>query len=71
MNLSPKALRLVIEALDHYQQVHDERLARPGLSEDEISDLENDRHYLAAIKEDFERRRDELSPPRQNIQADA
>ena len=49
MKLSLKATRLVIEALEHYRQHFDEELKRPGLSEDKISDLENDRLYLDAI----------------------
>ncbi len=39
MELSTKAIRFVIEALDHYQQYHDERLRSEGISEDQLSDL--------------------------------
>ncbi len=60
MRLSLKAVRFVIEALDHYQQYHEKRLGKAGLSEDDVSDLVNDRHYLEAIKKDFEKYRDEL-----------
>ena len=33
MKLSPKAVRFVIEALEHYQKYHDEQLATEGLSD--------------------------------------
>ena len=53
MNLSLKATRFLIEALDHYRKYHDQRLQQAGLSEDQISDLENDRLYLDAIKQEL------------------
>ena len=61
MNLSLKATRFLIEALDHYRQYHDQQLQQEGLSEDEISDLENDRLYLSAIKRELEEHRDFLT----------
>jgi len=70
MKLSLKAIRFVIEALDHYQEYHDERLRRSALSEDEASDLLNDRQFLAAIKQDFEVYRNELTRQRQGVKAD-
>jgi hypothetical protein len=60
MKLSLKATRFVLEALEHYQQYHDQRLKQEGLAEDDISDLSNDRQYLEAIKQDLENYRDEL-----------
>lgn len=71
MKLSLKAVRFVIEALESYQKDHDRRLATDGLSEDDISDLTNDRHYLDAIKKDFETYRDQLARDRENVSADA
>jgi hypothetical protein len=71
MRLSLKAIRFVIEALEHYQQFHDDKLSQPGLSEDHASDLANDRDYLEAIKKDFEKYRDELAGQRANVNADA
>jgi hypothetical protein len=71
MKLSLKAIRFVIEALEHYQQSHDDRLTQLGLSEDDISDLANDRQYLEAIKKDFEEYRDELVGQRESVKADA
>ena len=42
-----------------------------GLSEDDISDLMNDRQYLEAIKKDFEKHRDELAGRRDNVPTEA
>jgi hypothetical protein len=61
MNLSLKATRFVIEALEHYRQYHDQKLQQEGLPEDEVSDLVNDRLYLEAIKQDLEAYRDSLA----------
>src|ERR1700758_2401333 len=49
MRLSLKALQFVIDALEHYQEFQDERLQQDGLSEDDVSDLVNDRLYVEAI----------------------
>lgn len=70
MQLSLKAIGLLIEALEHYQQYYDERLREEGLSEDEVCDLVNDRQYLAAIKQDFEKYRDDLLQQHQGVQAE-
>ena len=70
MKLSLKAVRFVIEALEGYQKDHDRRLATDGLSEDDIADLTNDRHYLEAIKKDFEAYRDQMVRDRENVGAD-
>jgi hypothetical protein len=69
MNLSLKATRFVIEALEHYQHYHDQQLHQEGLTEDEISDLVNDKLYLEAIKQDFEKYRDALLQQREGAQA--
>ena len=71
MKLSLKAIRFVIEALNHYQQHHDHRMSQEGLTEEELSDLVNDRQYLEAIKRDLERHRDELMRERGSVRADA
>ncbi len=60
MNLSLKAIRFVIDALEHHLKYHDQRLGAEGLSEDDASDLANDRQFLEAIKREFETYRDEL-----------
>jgi len=67
MNLSLKATRFVIEALEHYQTYHDQRLQQKGLSEDGVSDLVNDRQYLAAIRQEFEAYRDQLMQPHEGV----
>ena len=54
MKLSLKATRFVIEALEHYQKYHEDRLKQEGLPEDDAADLVNDRQYLEAIKQDFQ-----------------
>ena len=71
MKLSLKAVRFVIEALEHYQRDHDQRLNQQGLSEDDLSNLVNDRQYLEAIKQDFGKYRDQLMQQRESIKADA
>jgi hypothetical protein len=71
MKLSPKAVRFVIEALEHYQKYQDEQLAAEGLSDDDASDLANDRLYLEAIKKDFETYRDAFADEREGVNADA
>jgi hypothetical protein len=70
MKFSLKAIRFVIEALEHYQRHHDERLKQEALSEDDVSDLVNDRQYLEAIKQDFEKHRDELMQQRGGVKSD-
>ena len=60
MNLSPKALRFIIEALEHYQTSHEERLCDGSLTEDEVADLTNDYQYLEAIKTDLKKYHGEL-----------
>jgi hypothetical protein len=60
MNLSPKAIRFIIEALEHYQTSHEERLCDERLTEDEIADLTNDYQYLEAIKIDLKKYHGEL-----------
>jgi hypothetical protein len=69
MRLSLKATRLVIDALEHYRRHFDDELKRPGLSEDGISDLENDRLYLDAIKHDLEEYRNTLAKQRGGVKA--
>ena len=71
MNLSPKAVRFVIDALEFYQKQHDERLERQELGEEEASDLANDRQYLEVIKQEFQKYRDDLMWRREVFQTDA
>jgi hypothetical protein len=60
MQLSPKAIRFIIEALEHYQTYHEERLQDDSLPEEEVADLTNDCQYLAVIKTDLQKYHDEL-----------
>ena len=69
MNLSLKATRFVIEALEHYRQYQDQQLQQEGLPEHEISDLVNDRLYLEAIKKELEEYRDTLAQRREGVKA--
>jgi hypothetical protein len=67
MQLSPKATRFVIEALEHYKQYLNEQLQQKGLAQDDVSDLHNDQLYLEAIKLDFEKYRDSLVQQREGV----
>ena len=71
MNLSLKAARFVIEALEHYQKYHDERLQQARLPEEDASDLVNDRQYLEAIKQDFQRYHDDLLRQRAGVHSES
>jgi hypothetical protein len=71
MEFSLKAIRFVIEALEYYQRYHDERLKQEALSEDDVSDLMNDRQYLEEVKQDFEKYREELMEQRAGVNSDA
>jgi hypothetical protein len=53
MNLSPKALRFIIEALDYRIQAYQEQLDSDSLDEDTASDIGNDAMYLEALREDL------------------
>ena len=69
MQLSPKAVRFLIEALEHYQTHHEERLQNVHVIEDEAADLANDYQYLEALKTDLQQYHDGLmckavSPPK-------
>ena len=60
IQLSPKAIRFIIEAIEHYQTYHEERLRDERLTEEEASDLTNDHQYLEAIKTDLKKCYEEL-----------
>lgn len=60
MELSPKAIRYLLEALQHYRGDLDRRLEEENLSEDDLADLANDRHYLAALVHDLQDKHEEL-----------
>jgi hypothetical protein len=69
MKLSLKATRFVIDALDHYRRHFDKQLQREDLTEDDASDLVNDRQFLEAIKQDLEQYRDTLTQQLEDVKA--
>ena len=69
MQLSPKAIRFIIDALEHYQTHPEERLRDEHVTEVEAADLTNDHQYLEALKIDLKQYHDGLmckaaSPPK-------
>jgi len=60
MPLSPKAIRFLIEAIEHYQTYHEAQLQAESLTEDEVADLTNDYQYLEAIKTDLKKYHEEF-----------
>ena len=70
MDLSLKATRFVIDALEYYLKHFDQLVERKELSEDDISDSVNDRCYLEAIKKDIEKYREDLSNRRETVQVE-
>ena len=60
MNLSPKALRFIIDAISAQQQHFAQQLQRNELDEDDAADLSNDAQYLEAIKQDLQAHHDTL-----------
>ena len=60
IQLSPKAIRFIIEAIEHYQTYHEERLQDERLTEEDTADLTNDHQYLEAIKTDLKKHHEEL-----------
>ena len=64
MQLSPKAIRFIIEALEHYQIHHEERLQDKHVTEEEAADLTNDHQYLEALKTTLQQYYDELMSKR-------
>ncbi len=53
MNLSPKAIRFIIEALDYRLEAYQERLKVDALDEDEISDITNDALFLESLRQEL------------------
>jgi len=60
IQFSPKAIRFIIEAITHYQAAQEERLRDEGVTEEEVTDLTNDHHFLEAIKTDLHKYHEEL-----------
>ena len=53
MNLSPKAIRFIIEALDYRLLAYQERLKADALDEDEASDITNDALFLESLHQEL------------------
>ena len=60
MELTPKANRYIIEALQHYRDHLDRRLEDDHLSDDELADIGNDRDYVAALVQNFQIHHEEI-----------
>lgn len=60
MELSPKAIRLLIDALNHYDEHFDRRLEDERLSEDELADLANDQQFLVALRQSLANHHEDL-----------
>ena len=53
MNLSPKAIRFIIEALDYRIKAYQEQLEVDDLDENEASDMTNDALFLESIRQEL------------------
>lgn len=53
MNLSPKAIRFIIEALDYRIEAYQEHLKVDTLEEDEASDITNDALFLESLRQEL------------------
>ncbi len=53
INLSPKALRFTVDALEYRISAYEQELDNAELSEDQVSDLSNDLMFLEALLQDF------------------
>jgi len=60
MDISPKAIRYLLEALQHYRKHLDRRLEEESLSDEDLADLANDRQYLAALAQDLQHKHEDL-----------
>jgi histidinol dehydrogenase len=67
MQLSPKAIRFIIKAVEHYQTYHEEQLRDEHLTEEDAADLTNDHQYLEVLQTALHQYHGELmcqcSPP--------
>lgn len=61
MELSPKAIRFLIDALKLYEEHVECRLQKEEcLSDNELADLANDRQYLLALRQELHSRHEDL-----------
>lgn len=64
MNLSPKAIRFIVEALDYRLKAYQERLKVEDLDEDEASDIANDSGFLEALRTELAKTLKNTEPPK-------
>jgi hypothetical protein len=55
MNLSPKAMRAIAEALEFRISAYQQQIDRLPLSENEIADLTNDTMFLESLLQDLQK----------------
>jgi hypothetical protein len=55
MNLSPKAMRSIVESLEFRITAYQNQLDMEVLSEDEISDLTNDSMFLESLLQELQK----------------
>jgi hypothetical protein len=55
MNLSPKAMRSIAEALEFRIAAYQSQLDSGELSEDEVSDIKNDSMFLESLLQDLKK----------------
>lgn len=67
MELSPKAIRFIIEALDYRIKAYEESLEREDIDEDESSEIANYAMFLEAIREDLQKASRELEAVQFNV----
>jgi hypothetical protein len=53
VNLSPKALRYMVEALEHRVAVYEAQLENETLNDDQVSDLTNDLMFVESLLDDL------------------
>ena len=53
VNLSPKAMRFTVEALEYRILAYTKQLESPDLQDDEASDISNDLMFLESLLQDF------------------
>ncbi|MBW4621240.1 MAG: hypothetical protein KME17_18010 [Cyanosarcina radialis HA8281-LM2] len=58
MNLSPKAIRFLVEVLEFRIAAYQVQLDEQDLSEDEASELTNDMMFLESLLQEFQKMRD-------------
>lgn len=55
VNLSPKAMRFTVEALEYRISAYEQQLECTDLHEDQASDLTNDLMFLESLLQDFKK----------------